>query len=185
MALSKTVFIDRTNRQTAMAAFDGAAAEMRRDRVCLFSTPIDILSFSSYFSVVEVWTINSTTSFEIFVHPSSRLKGGNDNDDDGVNLNDSLSLYLSLSLAKCLHLPRRDSIILYRTRSTPVQKGRLPPRDPSSSSHHPHRRRQLLAHPRRPNTTISRRRHPRQSPTSRSYLSSDGHRRRGSHETDA
>ncbi|KAI9792188.1 MAG: 1-acylglycerol-3-phosphate O-acyltransferase [Peltula sp. TS41687] len=32
MALSKTVFIDRANRQTAVAAFDGAAAEMRRDR---------------------------------------------------------------------------------------------------------------------------------------------------------
>lgn len=35
VALSKTVFIDRSNRQTAMAAFDGAAQEMQRDKVCL------------------------------------------------------------------------------------------------------------------------------------------------------
>ena len=33
VALSKTVFIDRSNRQTAVAAFDGAANVMRRERV--------------------------------------------------------------------------------------------------------------------------------------------------------
>ncbi len=33
VALSGTVFIDRSNRRTAMAAFDGAAAQMQRDRV--------------------------------------------------------------------------------------------------------------------------------------------------------
>lgn len=39
MALSKTVFIDRTNRQTAVAAFDGAATVMRRDRQSVFIFP--------------------------------------------------------------------------------------------------------------------------------------------------
>lgn len=36
MALSKTVFIDRTNRQNARAAFDGAAKTMRNDRQSVF-----------------------------------------------------------------------------------------------------------------------------------------------------
>ncbi|KAI9831606.1 MAG: 1-acylglycerol-3-phosphate O-acyltransferase [Phylliscum demangeonii] len=36
MSISKTVFIDRTNRQTAVAAFDGAAAVMRRDKQSVF-----------------------------------------------------------------------------------------------------------------------------------------------------
>jgi len=39
MALSGTVFIDRANRATAMAAFDGAADEMRRDRQSVFIFP--------------------------------------------------------------------------------------------------------------------------------------------------
>lgn len=39
MALSGTVFIDRANRATAMAAFDGAAEEMRRDRQSVFIFP--------------------------------------------------------------------------------------------------------------------------------------------------
>lgn len=39
MALSGTVFIDRANRATAMAAFDGAAMEMRRDRQSVFIFP--------------------------------------------------------------------------------------------------------------------------------------------------
>ena len=39
MALSGTVFIDRANRATAMAAFDGAAREMRRDRQSVFIFP--------------------------------------------------------------------------------------------------------------------------------------------------
>ncbi|KAI9776262.1 MAG: 1-acylglycerol-3-phosphate O-acyltransferase [Geoglossum umbratile] len=36
MALSGTVFIDRTNRRTAVAAFDGAAAEMQKYRQSVF-----------------------------------------------------------------------------------------------------------------------------------------------------
>lgn len=39
MALSGSVFIDRANRATAMAAFDGAAEEMRRDRQSVFIFP--------------------------------------------------------------------------------------------------------------------------------------------------
>lgn len=39
MALSGTVFIDRANRATAMAAFDAAAAEIRRDRQSVFIFP--------------------------------------------------------------------------------------------------------------------------------------------------
>ena len=36
MALSGTVFIDRGNRRTAVAAFDGAAAEMQKHRQSVF-----------------------------------------------------------------------------------------------------------------------------------------------------
>ena len=36
VALSGTVFIDRTNRRTAVAAFDGAAAEMQKYRQSVF-----------------------------------------------------------------------------------------------------------------------------------------------------
>ncbi len=39
MALSGTVFIDRANRATAMAAFDNAAGEMRRERQSVFIFP--------------------------------------------------------------------------------------------------------------------------------------------------
>jgi lysophosphatidate acyltransferase len=39
MALSGTVFIDRSNRHTAMAAFDGAAEEMRREGQSVFIFP--------------------------------------------------------------------------------------------------------------------------------------------------
>ncbi|KAH0544883.1 hypothetical protein FGG08_000963 [Glutinoglossum americanum] len=39
MSLSGTVFIDRTNRRTAVAAFDGAAAEMRKHRQSVFIFP--------------------------------------------------------------------------------------------------------------------------------------------------
>lgn len=39
MALSGTVFIDRANRATALAAFDGAAEEMRRERQSVFIFP--------------------------------------------------------------------------------------------------------------------------------------------------
>ena len=39
MALSGTVFIDRANRATALAAFEGAAEEMRRERQSVFIFP--------------------------------------------------------------------------------------------------------------------------------------------------
>jgi lysophosphatidate acyltransferase len=39
VALSGTVFIDRTNRRTAVAAFDGAAAEMQKYRQSVFIFP--------------------------------------------------------------------------------------------------------------------------------------------------
>ena len=39
MALSGTVFIDRANRTTALKAFEGAAAEMRRQRQSVFIFP--------------------------------------------------------------------------------------------------------------------------------------------------
>jgi lysophosphatidate acyltransferase len=39
VALSGTIFIDRTNRRTAVAAFDGAAAEMQKYRQSVFIFP--------------------------------------------------------------------------------------------------------------------------------------------------
>ena len=39
MALSGTVFIDRANRTTAMKAFEGAAAEIKRHRQSVFIFP--------------------------------------------------------------------------------------------------------------------------------------------------
>ncbi|KAI9795640.1 MAG: 1-acylglycerol-3-phosphate O-acyltransferase [Candelina submexicana] len=47
VALSGTVFIDRANRRTAMAAFDGAAAQMRRDRQSVFIFPEGTRSYYS------------------------------------------------------------------------------------------------------------------------------------------
>lgn len=46
MALSKTVFIDRANRATARAAFDGAAQTMRKDRQSVFIFPEGTRSYS-------------------------------------------------------------------------------------------------------------------------------------------
>lgn len=46
MALSKTVFIDRANRQTALRAFDGAAEQMRRERQSVFIFPEGTRSYS-------------------------------------------------------------------------------------------------------------------------------------------
>ncbi|KAI9670046.1 MAG: 1-acylglycerol-3-phosphate O-acyltransferase [Caeruleum heppii] len=47
MALSGTVFIDRSNRENAMAAFEGAAAEMRRDKQSVFIFAEGTRSYSS------------------------------------------------------------------------------------------------------------------------------------------
>jgi len=47
MALSGTVFIDRANRQTAVAAFDGAAKEMQRDKQSVFIFPEGTRSYYS------------------------------------------------------------------------------------------------------------------------------------------
>lgn len=46
MSLSKTVFIDRANRETAMKAFDGAAEEMRTHRQSVFIFPEGTRSYS-------------------------------------------------------------------------------------------------------------------------------------------
>lgn len=46
MSLSKTVFIDRANRETAMKAFDGAAEEMRSHRQSVFIFPEGTRSYS-------------------------------------------------------------------------------------------------------------------------------------------
>ncbi|KAH7113306.1 hypothetical protein B0J11DRAFT_146867 [Dendryphion nanum] len=46
MALSKTVFIDRANRATARAAFDGAANTMRQDRQSVFIFPEGTRSYA-------------------------------------------------------------------------------------------------------------------------------------------
>lgn len=46
MALSRTVFIDRANRETAMKAFDGAAEEMRKYRQSVFIFPEGTRSYS-------------------------------------------------------------------------------------------------------------------------------------------
>ncbi|KAF2631365.1 1-acylglycerol-3-phosphate O [Macroventuria anomochaeta] len=47
MSLSKTVFIDRANRATARAAFDGAAATMRNDRQSVFIFPEGTRSYAT------------------------------------------------------------------------------------------------------------------------------------------
>ncbi|PYI30526.1 1-acyl-sn-glycerol-3-phosphate acyltransferase [Aspergillus indologenus CBS 114.80] len=46
MALSRTVFIDRANRETAVKAFDSAAAEMRQHRQSVFIFPEGTRSYS-------------------------------------------------------------------------------------------------------------------------------------------
>lgn len=46
MALSRTVFIDRANRETAVKAFDGAADEMRIHRQSVFIFPEGTRSYS-------------------------------------------------------------------------------------------------------------------------------------------
>lgn len=46
MALSRTVFIDRANRETAMKAFDGAATEMTTNRQSVFIFPEGTRSYS-------------------------------------------------------------------------------------------------------------------------------------------
>ncbi|KAF2184108.1 1-acylglycerol-3-phosphate O [Zopfia rhizophila CBS 207.26] len=46
MALSKTVFIDRANRATARAAFDGAAEQMRSERQSVFIFPEGTRSYA-------------------------------------------------------------------------------------------------------------------------------------------
>lgn len=46
MALSKTVFIDRANRATARAAFDGAAQTMRSERQSVFIFPEGTRSYA-------------------------------------------------------------------------------------------------------------------------------------------
>jgi lysophosphatidate acyltransferase len=47
MALSKTVFIDRANRATARAAFDGAANTMKNDRQSVFIFPEGTRSYAA------------------------------------------------------------------------------------------------------------------------------------------
>jgi lysophosphatidate acyltransferase len=47
MALSRTVFIDRANRETALKAFDGAAKEMKTQRQSVFIFPEGTRSYSS------------------------------------------------------------------------------------------------------------------------------------------
>lgn len=47
MALSRTVFIDRSNRETAVKAFDGAAEEMKTLRQSVFIFPEGTRSYSS------------------------------------------------------------------------------------------------------------------------------------------
>lgn len=46
MALSKTVFIDRGNRETAMKAFDGAVQQMKTNRQSVFIFPEGTRSYS-------------------------------------------------------------------------------------------------------------------------------------------
>ena len=46
MALSRTVFIDRANRETALKAFDGAVDEMRTHRQSVFIFPEGTRSYS-------------------------------------------------------------------------------------------------------------------------------------------
>lgn len=47
MSLSKTVFIDRANRATARAAFDGAAATMQNERQSVFIFPEGTRSYAA------------------------------------------------------------------------------------------------------------------------------------------
>jgi lysophosphatidate acyltransferase len=47
VSLSKTVFIDRANRATARAAFDGAANTMRTERQNVFIFPEGTRSYAS------------------------------------------------------------------------------------------------------------------------------------------
>lgn len=47
MALSGTVFIDRSNRNSAVAAFAGAAEEMKRERQSVFIFPEGTRSYAS------------------------------------------------------------------------------------------------------------------------------------------
>ncbi len=47
VALSKTVFIDRGNRQNARLAFDGAAKQMKTDRQSVFIFPEGTRSYAS------------------------------------------------------------------------------------------------------------------------------------------
>lgn len=47
MALSRTVFIDRANRETAVKAFDGAAEEMKSLRQSVFIFPEGTRSYSA------------------------------------------------------------------------------------------------------------------------------------------
>lgn len=46
MALSKTVFIDRANRETARAAFDGAARTMQTERQSVYIFPEGTRSYA-------------------------------------------------------------------------------------------------------------------------------------------
>ena len=46
MALSKTVFIDRANRATARAAFDGAARHMQNEKQSVFIFPEGTRSYT-------------------------------------------------------------------------------------------------------------------------------------------
>jgi lysophosphatidate acyltransferase len=47
VTLSKTVFIDRANRATARAAFDDAAAHMRREKQSVFIFPEGTRSYAA------------------------------------------------------------------------------------------------------------------------------------------
>jgi lysophosphatidate acyltransferase len=47
VTLSKTVFIDRANRATARAAFDDAAAHMRREKQSVFIFPEGTRSYAT------------------------------------------------------------------------------------------------------------------------------------------
>lgn len=47
MALSKTVFIDRGNRETAKLAFDGAAQQMKQERQSVYIFPEGTRSYAT------------------------------------------------------------------------------------------------------------------------------------------
>lgn len=52
MTLSNTVFIDRTNRTTALAAFDSAASQMRAQRQSVFIFPEGTRSYAEHPSLL-------------------------------------------------------------------------------------------------------------------------------------